>query len=261
MPFTLTHIAAVVPIKKVTGNWLPFTALAIGSMVPDMPMFLNMSTSYSTTHSLTGIINACLPIGLVLYLIFQVFVRTPLLEVMPDAISSRLGERTRHDVKYLAGVVAALVIGAATHVLWDAFTHRTSWGVQLFPALKQSVVLFNHSHRYYTVLQHGSSVVFLPLMAYGLYLWAKAPFVAPAITYRSRLFLPLWIKLTALFAIFIAPALWALTEAWFRTHSFYFGIGLAARAYGRYLLITVITFSFLIWLFILIRDRKAPKKA
>ncbi len=260
MPFTLTHIAAVVPIKKLTGIWLPLTALAIGSMVSDMPIFFGLPASYSTTHSLFGIITACLPIGIALYLVFQILVRTALLEIMPNAISTRLGERTRHDLKYLIGIVAALIIGAGTHVLWDSFTHRSGWGVQLVPALRESFVLFNRPHRIYTLLQHGSSVIFLPLMAYGLYRWSKVPFVLPPRPYRSQLHLPLWIKLTGCFAIFIAPALWALTEAWLKTHSFYYGIGLAARAYGRYMVLTVLGFSLLIRAAIWLRARNEPRR-
>ncbi len=37
--------------------------------------------------------------------------------------------------------------------------------------------------------------------------------------------------------------MWAVTEAWLDTHSFYYGIGPAARAYGRYILLTIISVS------------------
>ncbi len=244
MPFTLTHLAAVVPVKKLTGTWLPFTALALGSMVPDMPMFFGFFMAYPKTHSLNGIFTACLPIGLGMYILFQLLVRTPLLELMPNAISVRLGERRRHDLKYVAGIVVALIIGAATHVLWDSFTHASGWGARQFPdLLYKQFVLFNRSHRYYTLLQHGSSVVFLPLLAWGLYRWSRTPFEPLARPYQSRLELPLWIKLAGCFTLFVAPAMWAVTEAWLDTHSFYYGIGPAARAYGRYMLLTIISVS------------------
>ena len=246
MPFTLTHIAAVVPIKKFTGSWLPFTALALGSMVPDMPMFFGFFGAYPKTHSLPGIFTACLPIGLGMYLVFQLLVRTPLLELMPGAISTRLGARRTHDLKYVAGVVAALIIGSATHVLWDSFTHAYGWGVQQFPALNERFTLFNRSHGIYKLLQHGSSVVFLPLMLWGLFRWSNAPFVAPARPYQSQLGLPLWMKLAGCALLFVAPALWALTEAWLDTRSFYYGIGQAARAFGRYLILTTVSLSLVI---------------
>jgi len=40
MPFTPTHVAAIVPISWLTRNRLPFSALAIGSMIPDLQLFL-----------------------------------------------------------------------------------------------------------------------------------------------------------------------------------------------------------------------------
>ncbi|MFK8029743.1 MAG: DUF4184 family protein [Gammaproteobacteria bacterium] len=255
MPFTLTHIAAAIPIKKLTGSILPFTALAIGTMVPDMPIFFNVVSSYSQTHSLTGLFTACLPIGLVMYVIFELLVRTALLELMPWAISQRLGERSTHNAKYLAGIVAALILGAGSHVLWDSFTHHIGWGVDLVPALKTRVVLFGHSHGYYKLLQHGSSVVLLPLMAWWLYRWTKAPYTPPAKPFKCRLMLPLWLKLAGCSIIFVAPAIVALIEAWIQTRSFYYGIGPAARAYGRYLVITSVGFSIMIHLSIWLRGR------
>ena len=39
MPITFAHPAAVLPLAR-TG--LPLTALAIGSMVPDLPMFVRL---------------------------------------------------------------------------------------------------------------------------------------------------------------------------------------------------------------------------
>jgi len=261
MPFTLTHIAAVVPVKKLTGSALPFTALAIGSVTPDMPMFFNVQSGYSVTHSVPGIITACLPIGIALYVVFQVLVRTALLEIMPFAISTRLGMRERHDLKYMVGVILALVIGAATHVLWDSFTHGGNWGVEQVPVLKKTFTMFERTHRYYKFVQHGSSVVFLPLMAYALYRWATAPFVQPARPYVSQLLLPLWIKLIGCFTIFVTPAIWACWEAWLQTQSFYYGIGNAARSYGRYMVVAAIGFSLLLRVAIWMRHRERPQTA
>lgn len=259
MPFTLTHVAAVVPVKQITGRWLPFTALALGSMVPDVPMFLQVSVGYTQTHSLAGLFTFCLPIGLALYALFQVLVRTPLVELMPNAISDRLGERSDHTIGYVLAVAVAITIGAGTHVLWDAFTHGYGKGVQMVPALKGQIELFNRPLRYYTLLQHGSSVVLLPLMAWWLYRWATAPFVAPAKPYQSRLSLPLWVKLAGCSLVFVVPAAYASLEAWFHTQSFYYGIGQAARSYGRYLIYTALVVSVLVQLLIGFRqDSTSP---
>lgn len=261
MPFTLTHVAAVVPVKKFSGAWMPFTALAMGSMVPDVPKFFGDFVPYAVTHSFPGILTASLPLGLLLYVVFQVLVRTPMLELMPDAISERLGGRRPHTLKYMAGVVAGLIIGAATHVLWDSFTHPFGWGVNQIPQLHNQFILFDRSHGMYKLLQHGSTVVFLPLLAWGLYRWARAPFTRPPYPYHSQLNLPLWLKLGACTLIFVAPALIALTEAWLNYRSFYYGIGPAARAYGGYVLMAVVAASLAIhmglWILSLRQIRRA----
>ena len=56
-------------------------------------------------------------------------------------------------------------MGALTHVVWDAFTHSGRWGVQLFPGLAETVHVGGVSIRGFKLLQYGSSVVFLPMMA------------------------------------------------------------------------------------------------
>lgn len=244
MPFTLTHVAAVVPVKYVAGG-LSFTALAIGSMVPDLPMFFGMFAAYPKTHSLPGIFTACLPLGLGVYILFQLLVRTPMLELMPDAIRDRLGARRPHDLRYIAVVVLSLIIGAATHVLWDSFTHSTGWGVSQFPQLQTQYVLFGRSYGVYKLLQHGSSIVFLPLLAIALYRWTRTPILSAVHPCQSHLNLPLWVQLAGCTAIFIAPAVWAITEAWLDHRSFYYGIGPAARAYGRYVLLTLLSAALL----------------
>ena len=107
-----------------------------------------------------------------------------------------------------------MTIGAATHVLWDSFTHSNGWGARHIPQLHNQFILFNRSHGMYKLLQHGSSVVFLPLLAWWLYRWSRAPYEPPQLPYQSRLNLPPWLKLAGCAAIFALPAVWALIEAW-----------------------------------------------
>jgi hypothetical protein len=50
-----------------------------------------------------------------------------------DRLAPELPARPRHHVRSVAAVVlvlVSLVIGAATHVLWDAFTHVDRWGTE-----------------------------------------------------------------------------------------------------------------------------------
>ena len=49
MPFTISHAAAVLPLKK---SPLPLAALMIGSMSPDFSYFLPMSLANTSWHNL-----------------------------------------------------------------------------------------------------------------------------------------------------------------------------------------------------------------
>ena len=50
MPFTPTHVLAILPIAALKRPALPFSALVIGSMIPDLPLFVPLSPDYGTTH-------------------------------------------------------------------------------------------------------------------------------------------------------------------------------------------------------------------
>ncbi|NNF15667.1 MAG: DUF4184 family protein [Gammaproteobacteria bacterium] len=254
MPFTLTHVIAIVPVKKIPVlSRLSFSALAIGSMVPDAPIFFTFASSYETTHSLTGIVSACLPLGLLFYALFQCAIRTPLLEIMPRSVASKLGERKRHSPGYLAGVALAIVLGAATHLFWDSFTHPAGWGTRMVPALAQLYELFGGRIGGYRLFQHGSSVVCLPLMAFLLWRWARQ---SDGPVHASVLRLSPLVKLSLSALVFAAPGLYAIAEAWAVTQSVYYGIGFAARNYGTYLAMTTIAGAALIHVWIALARSK-----
>ncbi|WP_028643596.1 DUF4184 family protein [Nocardioides sp. URHA0020] len=125
MPFTLSHPAAVLPLRRLG---LPMTALAIGSMVPDVPLFLGWSRGYQVTHGLVGVVTVD-PLLAVLVIAFWFgLVRDVLVELSPDVVRSRLAPHVRWTTRLwlLAPVAAAL--GALTHVVWDTFTHPGRWG-------------------------------------------------------------------------------------------------------------------------------------
>ena len=52
-------------------------ALVIGSMIPDLPLFVTIPVSYATTHSIAGLFVACLPLGLACFLAFQLVMKRP----------------------------------------------------------------------------------------------------------------------------------------------------------------------------------------
>jgi Domain of unknown function (DUF4184) len=176
MPFTLTHVAAILPIAAVTPRALPFSALVIGSMIPDIPLFVPLPPTYAMTHSISGIFVACVPLGMACFLIFHFLMQRPLVALLPAAIRGRCAAWANPIVEptfsFFASSSLATAIGAATHVFWDSFTHRGRWGTMLFPWLNERVLtIAGQGMAGYKALQYGSTLVFLPLIVLLFVYW------------------------------------------------------------------------------------------
>ncbi|MEV0392435.1 DUF4184 family protein [Polymorphospora rubra] len=129
MPFTGSHIAAVLPLAR--AAWLVPSALVIGSMVPDLPYYLPLPVSASLTHSIVGVIGVDVLLGLLALALWHGLLARFLTAISPARLRQRLVRpaRPRHRPARLAAMlVASLAVGAATHVLWDSFTHDGRWG-------------------------------------------------------------------------------------------------------------------------------------
>ncbi len=168
MPFTLTHTLAIVPLAQ-RCNSLPAAALCIGAMMPDWSLFVPFGPHYTTMHTLTGIFTACIPLGLLMFVLFRCLYRRALIELLPAAAQSRLGVFRRWQLTFsrreLLLAAVAVGIGAASHLLWDAFTHEGRWGEQAVSFLSTTVFSIGASDvQGYKLLQHGSSAIGLPLL-------------------------------------------------------------------------------------------------
>ena len=64
MPFTFSHPAAILPIHSRFKNWIPLSALVIGSLVPDAAYYLPTPEHFRThSHTLLGTFSTSLPFG------------------------------------------------------------------------------------------------------------------------------------------------------------------------------------------------------
>lgn len=178
MPFTPSH--AVVALPFVRSPLVP-AAIAVGAMTPDLPLFLRGTPlSYGVTHSNLVVTTV---VALVLLTLWYNLLRPAVREFVPLVLARRLppewdasglapwrtlkGERSW--VATAVVLVASLLIGVVSHIVWDAFTHEGRAGVDLLPALsEQWGPLLG-----YKWLQHGSSV--MGLVVIGLYagLWLR----------------------------------------------------------------------------------------
>jgi hypothetical protein len=169
MPFTLAHPAAVMPLRRLRS--LPTLALIVGSLVPDLPYYMPgrfQTTALHETHTLPGSVVLCVPLGLAL-LVIGLALRRPLTALMTERarwVSLRAAESfAARRVNWLLAI-PAIVIGAWTHILWDACTHPGTWLVRRVEALSAPVNLFGmYTGEVSHVLQYVSSIVGLAVIA------------------------------------------------------------------------------------------------
>jgi hypothetical protein len=178
MPFTVSHIAAVLPFHKPLRRLGLISAAAIGAMAPDLDLILPMHLTREQTHSFSALLTFCLPVGLATWAVFQALIKPALLAVLPNRIYSRLfaehvGPRLGSLQLWFYAALAVL-FGALTHVIWDGFTHEDALGVRVLPVLEESgPQLSGSTWPLYRWLQHGSTVIGAAAVCMALWLWIK----------------------------------------------------------------------------------------
>lgn len=157
MPFTLSHIAAALPLARTP---LIPSALAIGTMTPDLFYYLPVTIDRTTAHSWLGVVTVDLVSGLALVFLWQFLLRQPVVDHMPLWVRTRLGggewmsTKRRHWPRLALLTIASVLLGCATHVIWDSFTHDGEL-VHAVPVLFEQVGPL----RVMKWLQHASSVL------------------------------------------------------------------------------------------------------
>jgi hypothetical protein len=171
MPFTIAHAAAVLPLRK-TG--LPLAAMMIGSMSPDFSYFTPVTINFET-HTLAGLFWFCLPVGFLVWLLFVRLLEAPSIALLPEAWRSRVTPSDRPlTPANLLRVSIAILVGAATHLLWDSFTHSQTPVAQALPALQDVTVPILDRHlSVFRFLQYLSSA--FGLVALAVWAWRLRP--------------------------------------------------------------------------------------
>jgi hypothetical protein len=143
MPVTHAHPAAVLPLIAYGGRFFNAPALVIGSLMPDFPSFITLPLAWKATHSTEGLMLYCLPAGLIAYGLYKMFLRPgflSFLELSPEAEEESGPANWREHGYRLMILCGSLLVGAASHVFWDGFTHHTGWAVPCFAALQEPLV-------------------------------------------------------------------------------------------------------------------------
>jgi len=163
MPFTFSHPAAVLPFAKVFKRNLSATGLVIGSMVPDFEYFIRMSTTSLYSHNWEGLVWFDIPLGFVLVIVYEFFVKDKLIARLPAGMNRRFfgfrGYTGYYTLQYLIIIILSVALGAASHIVWDGFTHPQGLFINQFPILMRVVPVYDYHLYVFTILQHGSSAI------------------------------------------------------------------------------------------------------
>lgn len=161
MPFTFSHPAIVLPLKKILRDKVSLTGLCVGSLMPDFEYFIYMNIQSRIGHSMSGVWYFCLPLGLMICFIFHLIVKEPFISNLPHYFQKHLIElRESNWLQYFSNhwiiVCLSIIIGAYSHLFWDSFTHPNKFFVTL---LKLDTLLPFFNVPISNFLQHFSTLI------------------------------------------------------------------------------------------------------
>jgi hypothetical protein len=179
VPFTVSHAAAVLPLHWAGRHRLPLTALMIGSMAPDFGYFFSHQASRELTHGFSGLFVFALPAGVAVWLFYVALLEKATITLLPDRWHTRFAHTEAITPALILRAGIAILLGAITHLLWDACTHRGTFITDAIPALRGPTPGLSWLPVYH--LLHGlSSVAGLVILA----IWARRLHRQPA---KSRI--------------------------------------------------------------------------
>jgi hypothetical protein len=170
MPFTVAHIAAVLPARRWCTRSGQFSALAIGTMMPDLPYFIGGAALKLKAHSLHSLLWWSAPVGLLIWWFWHAIAKFGVAACLTPQARSAVAMRGLLCPPEIGRVQAAALCaaGALTHIVWDGFTHVDGFGVQWFPVLATPALQW-HPFRisWYFALQIICSLIGLAAMLHA----------------------------------------------------------------------------------------------
>lgn len=172
MPLTFpSHAAAILPLLHLPGaRRLSASALVIGTTTPDLVYLVG--TLGAGSHRPAGLLLFCLPAGLLAFVYVEALVLPilggPTVALAPRRLRPHLARVLQprplpRGIAAWIAIAVAVLLGAATHQLWDGFTHAWLWPANvLYPEL--TLPLFGRPILLSRILQHTSSLLGLALV-------------------------------------------------------------------------------------------------
>ena len=171
MPFTLFHPALVLPLRRLPKQWISLTGLIAGSVAPDFEKFAKMKSNNHYSHTWLSLFYFTLPVGLALCYAFHLLIRNQLLEHLPGRLQQRLLQFRqfhwgRHVATYYPAVIGSVLLGGASHLLWDLPTHLHSPLIRWLPFLDMPYAVGNLHIKGFVLVNGITS-----LLGVGYLLW------------------------------------------------------------------------------------------
>ncbi|MEJ1962592.1 MAG: DUF4184 family protein [Gammaproteobacteria bacterium] len=185
MPWTFSHPAAVLPLRRFSPKYLSLPALVCGTLVPDVGYYLSRFDIASYAHTALGGVVAGVPIGLACLLLFY-GLREPLWFLLPQPHRSALEPLVRAwprwSPAFIGSAIVSVLIGVWTHNAWDSFTHPGGWVVRRVAVLRAPLLGSGYEDfRVYNVLQHLSTVAGAAALTLAYLAWLRRqPPIEPA---------------------------------------------------------------------------------
>ena len=203
MPFTLAHPALIVPLNKYLKKWSVFSALIIGSMIPDFSYFLPLGVGRYETHTVMALLWFCLPVGLGFYYLYHLLLYPLLYSILPLQIRQRLVANNAQGTlpsSALALIALNILIGAATHISWDSFTHPPHGLPLAIASFMQIVLIQFNGYTFYVfrLLQHLSTLIGIGFILYWMKQWYATTIPTPQNIWMPPLFFQQLSRLTLL---------------------------------------------------------------
>lgn len=189
MPLPLAHPAAALPLRRFCPRPLSFPALVIGCVTPDLGYFLGRFGVEDFAHSLWGSVAFCVPVGLLLTVLFFAL-RTRLVEMLPDYHRRLLLPVCERPRSSWMGILISLALGVAMHLVLDGFTHNDGWAVTRLPVLEIPLVsLHGRTLRVNHLLWYGTSFGGVAWLYYVYERWRRTFLDPSSLVSRRVLFL------------------------------------------------------------------------
>lgn len=183
MPFTISHAAASLPLRRFKPIW---PALVMGTFAPDLQYFIQRTDEDRSGHHFPDVFLFTLPVALLVLWLFERVVKGPAIELLPNGWQRRLNDKTAplsfRGWRQFVMIVLWLAVGTVTHLAWDQFTHRYTLLASYWPLLKTHITLpLRHPTTLAGLLQDASSILGLLILCLWCAAWYRRTPPSPTV--------------------------------------------------------------------------------